>query len=173
MNEQLQAKTFADFVLPPSVVSKVDLSRLVTEMEAIDNELTTTAVRAQAGAPQQAQPTASQRLLDFLNQNQIKLATGPERTEFIKQLRKLKDSAPVVHMTFAVEADIESLQQLVQWLRTSVHPQAIIEVGLQPALIAGVYLRTPNHIHDMSLRAQMEGGRDVLVQDLEALRGTI
>lgn len=43
-------KTYADFALPPSVVSKIDVSRLVSEVERLDGELTTMAVRAKAGA---------------------------------------------------------------------------------------------------------------------------
>lgn len=171
MNEAA-AKTYADFVLPPCIVSKVDLSHLVDEVEKIDNELTTASVRAGVGVSEQVAPTASKRLIDFMNQNQIRFGTGPERAALIKQLRKLKDTAPVVHMTFAVEADAESLQQITQWLRTSLHPQAVISVGLQPALIAGVHVRTPNHVHDMSLRSQLDKGREILVSDLGALRGT-
>lgn len=170
MNEP-QVKTHADFVLPPSVVTKVDVSRLVSEAERVDNELTTAAVRASAGTPAQGTPTASEQLITFLQQNQLNMNDSLQRTAIIKQLRKLKDSAPVIHMTFAVEADRESLMQLAQWLRTSVHPQAVIAVGLQPALIAGVYLRTPNHVKDLSLRAMLDGGHDILVKDLEALRG--
>jgi len=170
MNES-QAKTYTDFVLPPNVVTKIDVSHLVSELERIDDELTTASVRAQAGVNVQVTPTLSEQLNGFLVQNQIKLTTGPERSELIKQLRLLKESAPVVHMTFAVEADRESLQQLAQWLRASVHGQAIIAVGLQPALIAGVYLRTPNHVRDLSLRAMLDGGHDVIVGELEALRG--
>lgn len=166
-----QAKTFADFALPPSVVTKVDVARLVNEAERIDNELTTAAVRVAAGTPAQGTPTASEQLITFLQQNQLNMNDSHQRTEIIKQLHKLKDSVPIVHMTFAVEADRESLMQLVQWLRTSVHPQAVIAVGLQPALIAGVYLRTPNHVRDLSLRAMLNDGHEILVRDLEALRG--
>lgn len=168
---ETQAKTAADFVLPPSVVSKVDLSRLVGEVEKIDDELTTASVRAGVGAPQQVAPTVSERLLAFLQQNQLNLNDSKVRSTLVKQLHQLKDSAPIIHMTFAVEADNESLMQLAQWLRETIHPQAVIAVGLQPGLIAGVYLRTPNHVHDMSLRHLLDGGHEVLVRDLEALRG--
>jgi len=170
MNES-QTKTHADFVLPPNVVTKIDVSHLVSELERIDDELTTASVRAQTGVNVQVTPTLSEQLNGFLVQNQITLTTGPQRSELIKQLRLLKDSAPIIHMTFAVEADRESLQLLAQWLRSSVHPQAVIAVGLQPALIAGVYLRTPNHVKDLSLRAMLDGGHNVIVGELEALRG--
>ena len=169
MNES-QTKTAADFVLPPSVVSKVDLSRLVNEVEKIDDELTTASVRAGVGASMQVAPSVSEGLLAFLQQNHLNLNDSKQRGAIVRLLHQLKDTAPIIHMTFAVEADRESLMQLAQWLRTTVHPQAVIAVGLQPGLIAGVYLRTPNHVHDMSLRHLLDGGHDVLVQDLEALR---
>ena len=171
MNES-NVKTYTDFALPPSVVSKIDVSRLVSELERVDNDLTTAAVRARIGEQEQSQPAVSGQLTDFLRQNELTLDESRGRSELIKQLRLLKDNVPVIHMTFAVAADPDSLGQLAQWLRSSVHPQAVIEVGLQPALIAGVYLRTPNHVHDFSLRAMLAGGHDVLVKELETLRGS-
>ncbi len=170
MNET-QAKTYADFALPPSVVTKVDLSRLIREVEWIDNEMTAAAVRTKTGAEQAAAPTVSAALEGFLAQNQLALTISRDRTELITQLRLLKDKIPVIHMTFAVVADRESLQELAAWVRSSVHPQALISVGLQPALVAGVYLRTPNHVHDLSLRAMLSGSHDVLIKALEASRG--
>lgn len=160
-----------DFVLPPSVVSRVDMSRMVSDAERIDNELTTDAVRTKAGGANSVTPTLSEQLAAFLELNQLSLDDSHKRSELIKQLRLLKDEVPVIHMTFAVEADRESLGQLVSWLRQEIHKQAVIAVGLQPALVAGVYLRTPNHVHDLSLKAQLEGSRDLLIKELEAARG--
>lgn len=169
MNES-PVRTHADFVLPPSVVSKIDVSRLVSEIERVDNELTTAAVRAKTGTEEVTRPALSDQLTDFMSGNGIAVDDGQGRSELIKQLRLFKDKAPVIHMTFAVTADRESLQQIVQWLRTSVHPQALLSVGLQPALVAGVYMRTPNRVHDFSLRAALDGRHDLLVQELGALR---
>lgn len=165
-------KTYTDFVLPSLIVTRADLSRLVNELELVDNELTAAAVRAKSGLKQN-QLTISDQLTEFLQTNALQVGTDSNaRTDLIKQLRLLKEKAPVVHMTFAVAADRESLQQIAQWLRTSINPQTLISVGLQPALVAGVYLRTPNHVHDLSLRAMLEGGHDLLVKELGALRGT-
>lgn len=170
MNEP-RAKTYVDFILPASVVTRVDLSRLVREVEWIDNELTAAGVRAKSGAGPALQPAVSGPLGEFMAQNQLTFGTGRQRSELIAQLRLLKDKVPTIHMTFAVPADRESLQELAAWVRSSVHPQAVIAVGLQPALVAGVYVRTPNHVHDLSLRAALAGSHDVLVAELEAARG--
>jgi hypothetical protein len=166
------AKTHADFILPPSVVSKIDVSRLVSELERVDNDLTAASVRAKTGEAARVAPTLSEQLTDFLSLNKLTLDTAQQRSGLITQLRLLKDNVPIIHMTFAVPADRDSLQKLAQWLRDSVHPQAVIAVGLQPALVAGVYLRTPNHVHDLSVRGLLAGRHDALVEELGALRGS-
>lgn len=164
-------KTHTDFVLPASIVTRVDISHLVHEVEWIDNELTANAVRSKTGGQAHAEPASSGPLQDFLAQNELSLSDSLTRTEIIKQLRLLKDKVPTIHMTFAVTADRESLEELVQWLRGSIHPQTVISVGLQPALVAGVYLRTPNHVMDLSMRALLKGSHDKLTKQLGALRG--
>jgi hypothetical protein len=169
-----EMKTHDTFALPMSVVSKLDVAHLVSEAERVDNELTTIAVRTKSGSSlETGAPVMSEQLATFLEQNGITLGDTRERTQLIKELRLLKDTIPTIHMTFATEADRESLQQLAKWLRESIHPQVVIAVGLQPALVAGVYLRTPNHVHDLSLRAALKGSRGVLTKELEALRGTV
>jgi len=164
-------KTAAQYILPPSLVSKIDLSRLVTEVERVDNELTAAEVRAKGNGGKAAQPVLSQQLVDFLQANDTSLSDGQTRMELIKQLRQLKDKAPVIHMTFAVTADVASLQYIAQWLRQEIDPQAVVAVGLQPGLVAGVYVRTPNHVHDFSLRGHLAAQREVLAKELGALRG--
>ena len=86
MNET-PIKTYADFILPPSVVTKIDVSRVVSEMEQIDNELTTAAVRAKIGNNDFAQPTMSPQLTAFLQDNEITLEDSHKRSELIKQMR--------------------------------------------------------------------------------------
>jgi hypothetical protein len=160
-----------ELVLPASVVTKIDVSRLAAELERLDNELTAAAVRAGLGAEQHVQPVMSQQLSDFLQENKLSIEGGRERMALTKQLRALKDAAPVIHMTFAVTADPESLQEMTRWVRTTIDPRAVIAVGLQPALVAGVYVRTPNHVYDLSLRATLAAGRGLLAKELGALRG--
>lgn len=162
-------KTATDFALPPNVVSKVDLARMVSDLERVDDEMTTAGIRA-GGAAVPVLPM-SEQLENFLSLNSLEITDDRQRMDLIQHLRKLKDTVPIIHMTFAVQADRESLGQLAQWLRTSIHPQAVIGVGLQPGLVAGVYVRTPNHIHDLSIRGRLEASRGVLVQEMEALRG--
>lgn len=171
MTEVRQPVNLELLSLPPSVVTRIDVSRLVRELEWIDNEITTAAVRAKTGVPVTSQPVFSDQMTDFLTQNNLTLTDARQRTALVKALRKVKDTVPIIHMTFAVPADRESLQQLAAWLRSSVHPQAVIAVGLQPSLVGGVFVRTPNQVHDLSLRAKLQASRGVLIKSLEAFRG--
>lgn len=164
-------KTHSDFTLPASIVTKVDVSRLVQELEKIDSDLTTAEVRAETGGPVVSPPALTEQMTDFLQQNKLKIDEARVREDLIKELRLLKDNVAVIHMTFAVNADPESLQQLAQWVRENVDARAVIAVGLQPSLVAGVYVRTPNRVHDLSLRALVRNSRDALAKELGTLRG--
>lgn len=157
--------------LPPSVVSKADVARLGVELERIDNDLSTNAVRTKVGATAQDVPPMSRQLADFVSVNKLDLNVATMRTQLIKYVNGMKDTLPIIHMTFASEADRESLGQLALWLRQEVHPQAVIDVGLQPGLVAGVYVRTANRVFDLSLKGALKGGRDILTNELKALYG--
>jgi len=164
------AKTYKDFSLPSSIITKIHVAKLVAEFEQVDDAMTTAGVRAKTGTAQAGQVSLSSTLKDFLVENQLRPATSNDRQALLKNLRKLKDTVPVVHMTFATQADNDSQQRLVKWLRDSVHKQTVISVGLQPSLVAGVYLRTPNKTRDLSLRGALKGQHSSLVSQLEALR---
>ncbi len=167
MNEMPAPQT--EMILPASVVSKLDVARLVREVEQLDRDLTTIAARAKVGQSTEWQPILSSQLSDLLAHNPLDLASAPQRQAFLQRLRRAKDNVPVIHMTFATTADQQSLQELVAWLRRSVHPQAVIAIGLQPDLVGGVYLRTTNHVHDLSVRAQLAGHRDIIAREVEAI----
>lgn len=169
MNEATKL-SYRSFTLPAAIVGRADVARLVRDAETLDSELTTAKVRAKAGDTQPPNIQPSELLTSFLVQNQIQLKSSQECSQLVEQLRLLRDNTPVVHMTFAGEADRESLLQLTQWLRTTIHPQALLVVGVQPGLVGGVYLRTPNRVFDLSLRSRLSAGREVLQKDLETLR---
>ena len=164
-------KDHSEFILPPSTVSKVDISRLVHEFEALDNALTEKSVRKKAGASSDDTPALSPQLQDFLDENPVELENAGARGVYLKQLRLLKDAVRVVNVAFATVADPESLQRLSAWLRESVHPQTVIEVHLQPALVAGVYIRSQNQVFDFSVRKALKANRGELKKELGALRG--
>ena len=155
------------YTLPSALIGRADLARLVLEVETVDNDLESQRVRAGAEKSGYRMPTMSRSLSDFLDQNKVTITDDQTRMKLKEDLRTLKDTAPVMHMTFAVDADPDFLQELVQWLRKEIHPQALVSVGLQPGIVGGVYLRTPNHVHDFSIKAVLKNKRDIIVHELE------
>lgn len=161
----------APFKLPPSIISRLDISRLVREFEALDNALASKEVREKAHASEAALPAQTPQLAAFLEANPVNLDSAKEREAYIKQLRLLKKNVHIMNMTFAVTADPESLQQLSAWVREAIHPHVVLEAHLQPALVAGAYIRSQNHVFDFSVRNALVSKRGELKKEIEALRG--
>lgn len=164
---------YRSFIIPYSIMTRADIARLVREFERVDNDLTASGAKMHVGLGDDSSVALSPQLADFLSQNKLQPRNGTERTALIKQLRLLKTAIPVVHMTFATEADEETLKYLVQWLRQSVHAQSVLVVGLQPNLVAGVYIRTQNRVYDFSLRTRLQTQRSVLTSALESIRASV
>lgn len=160
------------FALPPALVTRADLARLVREVERVDNDLEAQKARSRIdSAAGYRVPAVSRSLEDFLDLNKLELSDDRARIQLREYLKQLKEHAPVLHMTFAAEAEPEFLQQLVAWLRQEIHPDTLLSVGLQPSLVGGAYVRTPNHVHDFSVKSLLQGKRDITVNELDGLRG--
>lgn len=160
------------FVLPKTVISRIDLAKLVREFEEVDSLLEMQKVRNHSSGQDQSKyvlPNISQALEDLLSLNQVDINNDQVRVLFKEKLGHVKDKAPIIHMTFACQAEPESLQYLADWIRQNIHPEALISVGLQPSLIGGVYIRTPNHVHDFSLRSHMQSKKGIILKLLEGL----
>jgi len=157
--------------LPPALIGRAHLAQLIRELEAVENDLENQKAKhiGQTGEVKFHVPTMSRALADCIELNGVEVLDGQQRMHFKKSLNFIKDRAPVMSFTFATDPDGESLQRLVDWVRKEIHPGALISVGLQPALIGGVYLRTPNHVHDFSLRTLLHDKRSLIVDELEAM----
>lgn len=156
-----------DYVLPASLIGHADLSRMIREIETIEG-----AVQAQKVRDESAKihlPRLSQSLSDFFEENNLEPTDSQTLLTLKDRMRVVKDHAPVVHMTFATEVDPEQLTGLVRWVRQEIHPYALITTGLQPSLVGGVYLRTPNKVYDFSIKSLLAGKRDIIMKELDEL----
>lgn len=159
-------------VFPPAIVSRVDVAHLIQDIERCDQEMIASDTRQRSGIKSVQQEIAPSDLVQsFLSANQLTLGDGRERRALLQALERTKKTLPVVHVTFAAEANREHLEQVIAWLRSHVHSQAVVETGIQPALIAGAYVRTSNQVFDFSLRGALKGGRAILKREIGALRG--
>lgn len=156
----------ASLVLPPSVVSRSDLSRSLRELKSIEDYFHQAAIR---GSEAQELSTTSKILDSLATANGMNLLNADHRAQLKTFLTKLKATAPVVHMSFPSEASAPFLARILEWFRAEAHPHVVLHVGLQPELAAGCLVRTTNKMFDFSFRKRFEESKQKLMQSLEAL----
>lgn len=151
--------------LPPSLIGQVDISRMLREIEKIDNDLE----GQHARTPDQplAIPAMTKALSEVAQLNQLDLLDINTRKKLLATFRYTKDKAPQVHITFAVDPEPEIVALMVAWLRQNLHPMALVTVGLQPGLMGGCVVRTPDHIYDFSLKREFKKNLPDLIQELK------
>lgn len=166
MSKAVKLDDNTQFGLPPALIGRSDVSRLLREIEEVDYALETQAIRT----PTQPLtiPAMSRALQETLALNNIEATNLDERKRMIDALRDAKETAPNVQITFAIDPEPSITSFLVKWIRDNLHPRALITVGLQPAIIGGCVVRTPDHIYDFSLRKRFEDEQGNLIQAINA-----
>lgn len=152
--------------LPLSVITKLDLLRLVREANALQEYLLQAQVRS-GGTPMPQLPKLSRLLDDTARANEVNLLDADQRARLIAALEQLKASALVIHMSFAAEPSGAFLTNIITWLRGNISSLVVLQVGLQPQLAAGCIVRTENKLLDFSLRAHFISRREALAKILE------
>lgn len=140
----------AAFVLPAQLSGKTDINHLLRELEKLEETLV--ASKSNNAAP----PKASTMLDQIVTANGYNLLEQTNRRHLVEQLTKIRDRAPLLHISFATEPSPKVTETVLSWLRSNVHRYALLQIGLEPAIAAGCVLRTPNKIFDMSLGASLQ-----------------
>lgn len=146
------------FVLPPQVVGRTDISRLLRELEILESAL----VGSQA--LKNTSPETTSLLGQIAAANGYQLSEKNNRQHLAGQLTKIRDHAPTVHISFAAEPSPQVTETILGWLRANIHAYMLLQIGLQPSIAAGCIVRTPNKIFDLSLRAHFEKQKPYLVE---------
>ena len=158
---EIQASAAA-FVLPVQLSGRTDINRLLRELQKLEEVL----------VGEESKKTLTPKVTALLNQtalvNGYKLLERTHRQHIAEQLTKIRDHAPLLHISFAAEPSPKVTETVLTWLRANVHRYALLQIGLRPAIAAGCVLRTPNKIFDMSLGASLQKQTPYL---LELLKG--
>lgn len=146
--------------LPASVVGLVDINRLSRELEAFEDYMEQ--AHARKGGEKLAPPRTSRLLDQLVNANQLNLLQDDDRLRLKDFLGSLK-TAPTVHISFASDPSAVFTEKIVTWLRANIHPNVLVQVGLQPNIAAGCIVRTENKVFDFSLRENFNQKWQLLV----------
>jgi len=152
----------APLKLPNSIISYADITRLMREINGL-NDFFVDAKSRTAGTAMQL-PKITRTMDQLARENAANLLKDDERTRLMKGLDEISNRAPKFHISFAVEPSPRALERILVWMRQNIHPQVLLQVGLQPAIAAGCTLRTTNKVFDMSLRANLKKQSGYLTQ---------
>lgn len=154
--------------LPSSLISQSDIARLIRELNGL-NDFFVGAANRTAGTNMQL-PKISRQMDQLSRDNQVNLLDEKVRNQLMDSLKLIHDKAPKLHISFAIEPSPKALEKILIWIRQNVHPQALLQVGLQPAIAAGCMLRTTNKVFDMSLKSNLNKQTGYLTQ---LIRGAV
>jgi hypothetical protein len=147
-------------ILPPSIVSRKDIGRLIREIDSIDDSVHQLSLR-RPGETVKLPQTSS--LMDLLvTPNNLNLLNQEHRDKLKSFLTTIRDTAPVVHMSFSADPSQKFLEKLSAWFRHEVNPITLISIGLQPNIGVGCVIRTTNHYIDMSLKTTFASSSELL-----------
>lgn len=155
-------------VLPPAIAGVAELSRVLREIALLNDHAAQSAIRRPGGGAV-ALPAVSYLLDELATSNELNLNSGAVRNELRRFLEDIKAHAPVVYIGFAHEATSDEIGPIIGWIRTELHSMALVRVGLQPGIIGGCTIRTPNHYYDFSLKQHFEAAREALLSKVGAL----
>jgi F0F1-type ATP synthase delta subunit len=158
-------KVAAEFVLPTTVISPIDLNQVLRELEEADQALQAAGLRS--GGEEVKLPKVGRLLTDVAEANKLNLLHADERQKLLEQLTNLKDAAPSLHMSFNADPSPAFMQKLTAWLRDEIHPHALVRTGLLPNIGAGCVLRTTNQVFDFSLKNHFDKSYQILVDELK------
>ncbi len=156
------AQTDTSLQLPLSIITKVDIGRLLREIEALDDFLRQATIR-QPGTPVKL-PRTSRLFEETVTINKLNMLHEDERQRLLVFLKQVKEHAPILHMSFSADPSPVFTQKLIAWLRTEIHPVVLLQVGLQPNIGAGCVVRTTNKYFDFSLRSRFKQNTEVLAK---------
>ena len=155
--------------LPTSLVGKSDINRIMRELDSLDDFFMNAAARRSGEAVKA--PRTTYIMEQLARDNNFNLLQREDRAGLRAKLNELTKTAPDLHISFAVEPSPRVIDVILGWMRTNIHPQLLLQVGLQPTIAAGCVLRTPNKIFDLSLRSYLENQEKYLVELIQGAVG--
>jgi len=150
--------------LPSFITGTLDVSSLIHELDKLEENFLQLKLR-QSGS-EVSMPKSSTMLNKTAEIYNLNLLHEADRKNLANYLRLTKDKAPIIHISFNADPTSEFLDKLILWLRSEIHPNLLVTVGLQPTIGAGCIVRTLNRYFDFSLRQDFINKRPILLEKL-------
>ena len=149
----------ADLILPPSLTGKKELIKVQRELESLSEKMVQAHVVSEQLGKETPLPALTDTTSELASLNHLTL-DKKTISLLIKVLQQLRESAPTLRISFAVEPDRQSIAKIVSWFRKEVGSEVLLQVGIQPSIAGGCIVQTPGNRYDFSLRKHILGGTD-------------
>lgn len=151
--------------LSAAIIGLVDVRHLQRELEGLEEFVRQSEIREPG--KQAALPRIGRLLQAVATDNGLQLLQPSDRQKLASFLESVEKDAPRIHMSFAIESNMQASTKITGWLRANIHPLTLLEIGLQPSIAAGTVVRTNNKVFDFSLRHRFAEAQALLVASLE------
>lgn len=152
--------------LPLSIHSRADIARVRRELQAYA-ELAQQARVAKRDAP--AVEHFSQSLIDVANIHSVSLMNSSERSDLETYLETIHRTAPVVHIKFAVTPTIRTVERLLEWFRTAIQGDVLVQTAVDPSIVVGCQVRTTNKVFTIRPNESFDTAQATLAKEVAAL----
>lgn len=140
------------FNLPLSLYSPRQIDVYLVELEFYLTWLREQAVKRQASQLKKAEKAPlTAELTQFLDTFTAGKKDDPAQVEqTIIYLKRLKQHAPLVHVTFPTFASSSIKESVVEWFRKNVSDEILVAFTVDTSILGGIIIRTENNIYDYS-----------------------
>lgn len=151
--------------LSAAITGPAELARLQRELDDFIDATHQSMLRTKAGHKANA-PSPTKKLSGVAADFSLDV-TAPKDADALRQiLQETSESAPQLTVSFAVEPSSAFIAKLVTWMRSEIHPQLLVRVGLQPDIAAGCIVQTSSKVYDFSLRNKLADQGKVLIEGI-------
>lgn len=148
---------------PLTLISRLDTLRAVRELEDYENAMSEAHVKGHHV------PSPTSLLKDIADFNDINIHQKDMRTLVEHMLEDLRTTAPVIHISFAVEPEPKVVSTIAKWFRDEIAPNVILQVGIQPSIGVGCVVQTTNKFFDFSLRKHLNDNSGLFRKRIEGI----
>lgn len=152
-------------ILPAEISGRDDVTKSLRELESLNDFM----LQAELKRANLRLPAVSRLLASLAEANNYDLADKRQRLQLITFLNRIRSLAPQIHLSLASEPSQTALTKIIGWLRAELSAYTLLEIGIQPSMVAGCRIRTTNKLFDFSLRRQLEAAEPALRQKVAEL----
>lgn len=166
----MASENIVNLQLPSSMVGLDEIGQVLREIDLIEGQLMQQRIyKDEMHNSTTKVLSVSDLLSELAATNRLDLDDNTTLSKLKNVLSDVKKHAPVVHMGLARESTKVELKPVIDWMRSNIHPNVLLNIGLRPDIIGGCTIRTANHYYDFSLKNYFETARIELLTKIKAL----